>query len=79
MNFYEPRCVDHSGGFYHFFKDNGDIYDRHTRHLVSSTRFIFNYSMAYRHFGDALYQDRVRHGVAFLRDVRRNPMMGGYA
>ena len=79
MHFYEPRCVDPTGGFFHFFKDNGDIYDRHTRHLVSSTRFIFNYAMAYRHFGTAVYQDRVRHGLAFLRDVHRDPDTGGYA
>ena len=40
MHFYHPRCIDPAGGFFHFFKDNGDIYDTDTRHLVSSTRFI---------------------------------------
>ena len=28
-----------SGGFFQFFKDDGTVYDRRTRHLVSSTRF----------------------------------------
>ena len=42
FQFYHPRCIDSQGGFYQFFKDNGDIYDDHTRHLVSSTRFVFN-------------------------------------
>jgi mannose/cellobiose epimerase-like protein (N-acyl-D-glucosamine 2-epimerase family) len=51
MDFYHPRCIDPSGGFYHYFKDDGTVYDRHARHLVSSTRFIFNYAMAFRHFG----------------------------
>ena len=79
MRFYHPRALDASGGFYHFFLDDGTIYDAHTRHLVSSTRFIFNYAMAYRQFGDDDYQAALRHGVAFLRDVHRDPDTGGYA
>ena len=42
MAFYDGRCLDPSGGFFHFFKDDGTVYDRTTRHLVSSTRFVFN-------------------------------------
>ena len=79
MQFYHPHCIDPSGGFYHFYMDDGSIYDRSTRHLVSSTRFVFNYAMAYRQFGDAAYLDAVRHGVAFLRDAHRDPHTGGYA
>jgi len=79
MNFYHPRAIDVSGGFYHFFLDDGTIYDAQTRHLVSSTRFIFNYAMAYRQFGNAEYLSAARHGLAFLRDVHRNPASGGYA
>jgi len=77
--FYDPRSRDPSGGFYHFYKDDGTVYDAHTRHLVSSTRFVFNYAMAYRHFGDAADLERVRHGLAFLRDVHRDAASGGYA
>jgi mannose/cellobiose epimerase-like protein (N-acyl-D-glucosamine 2-epimerase family) len=79
MAFYHPRAVDPSGGFFHFFRDDGSIYDFHTRHLVSSTRFVFNYAMAHRHFGGPDYLPMVRHGLAFLRDVHRNPATGGYA
>ena len=80
MEFYHPRCIDRErGGFFHFFKDDGTIYDADTRHLVSSTRFIFNYAMAFRHFGDADYEAAVRHGLAFLRGAHRNPATGGYA
>lgn len=79
MQFYHPRCVDPSGGFFHFFLDDGTIYDRSTRHLVSSTRFVFNYAMAYRQFGDPAYLEAARHGVAFLRDAHRDPGTGGYA
>ena len=77
--FYDGRCVDPSGGFYHFYKDDGAIYDERTRHLVSSTRFVFNYAMAWRQFGDAADQQRLRHALAFLRDAHRNAHTGGYA
>ncbi|MEQ1754994.1 MAG: AGE family epimerase/isomerase [Micropepsaceae bacterium] len=79
MAFYDSRCVDESGGFFHFYKDDGTVYDRRTRHLVSSTRFVFNNAMAYRHFGDMEYLRRTRHGLAFLRDAHRNAETGGYA
>lgn len=79
MAFYHPRAIDQSGGFYHFFKDDGTVYDAHTRHLVSSTRFVFNYAMAYRHFGGDEYLAGVKHGLNFLRRVHRDPATGGYA
>ncbi|MNF48142.1 putative sugar isomerase YihS [compost metagenome] len=79
MKFYHPRCIDwERGGFYQFFRDNGDIYDRRTRHLVSSTRFVFNYAMASAHLQDD-YSMEVKHGLDFLRRVHRNPQTGGYA
>jgi mannose/cellobiose epimerase-like protein (N-acyl-D-glucosamine 2-epimerase family) len=77
--FYDPRCLDESGGFYHFYKDDGTVYDRRTRHLVSSTRFVFNFAMAWRQFGEAADRERVLHGVRFLRAAHRNPATGGYA
>ena len=77
--FYDSRCVDPSGGFYHFYKDDGTVYDTRTRHLVSSTRFIFTHAMAWRQFGEAADQQRLRHGLAFLRGAHRNPETGGYA
>ena len=79
MAFYHPRCIDPDGGFYHYFKDDGTVYDASHRHLVSSTRFVFNYAMAWREFGDAAYLDAVKHGLRFLRDKHRNPASGGYA
>src|SRR3954469_637875 len=79
MGFYHPRCIDASGGFYHFFLDDGTVYDGTTRHLVSSTRFVFNYAMAYRQFQDPAYLQAARHGIAFLRSAHRDSATGGYA
>jgi mannose/cellobiose epimerase-like protein (N-acyl-D-glucosamine 2-epimerase family) len=81
MAFYHPRAIDPTGGFFHYFKDDGTIYDRSHRHLVSSTRFVFNYAMAAREFEDkrAEYLDAARHGLRYLREVHRDAASGGYA
>ena len=79
MAFYHPRAIDPTGGFFHYFKDDGTIYDDRHRHLVSSTRFIFNYAMAAIEFDTAEYLDAARHGLRYLRNVHRDPRSGGYA
>ncbi|MFH7042399.1 AGE family epimerase/isomerase [Paucibacter sp. JuS9] len=79
MSFYHPRCIDASGGMYHFFKDDGSVYDAQHRHLVSSTRFVFTYAMAYRHFGDPAYLEGLRHALRFLREAHRDTRHGGYS
>ena len=80
MDFYHPRCIDRDrGGFFQHFLDDGRVYDATTRHLVSSTRFVFNYAMAARFFDRADYREAARHGVTFLRLAHLNPETGGYA
>jgi len=81
MAFYHPHAIDPAGGFFHYYKDDGTIYDRSHRHLVSSTRFVFNYAMAAREFADqrAEYLDAARHGLRYLREAHRDANSGGYA
>jgi mannose/cellobiose epimerase-like protein (N-acyl-D-glucosamine 2-epimerase family) len=79
MAFYHPRAIDPKGGYFHYWRDDGSIYDATTRHLVSSTRFIFNYAMARRHFGNPEYLVAMHHGLVYLRARHRNPDTGGYA
>jgi hypothetical protein len=62
----------------HFVRDDGTVSDRSTRHLVNSTRFIFNDATAYRRCGDAGHLAAVRHGVACLRSADRGRHTGGY-
>ncbi|MGM9484300.1 AGE family epimerase/isomerase [Roseateles sp. NT4] len=78
MSFYHPRAIDKSGGMYHYFKDDGSVYDAQHRHLVSSTRFVFTYAMAYRHFSNPAYLDGLKHAVRFLREAHRDKEHGGY-
>lgn len=73
LDFYEDRVVDKSGGFFQTFRDNGTVYDPGLRHLVSSTRFVFNYATAHRLHGDAHYRDWARHGLDFLKNRHRQP------
>ena len=79
MSFYHPHCIDTNGGFFQLFKDDGTILDHSTRHLVSSCRFIFTYSMYAQYFNDDAYKTLAQHGIDFLRNVHRNESTGGYA
>ncbi|MFN4161956.1 MAG: AGE family epimerase/isomerase, partial [Stenotrophomonas sp.] len=79
MAFYQPHEIDPKGGFFHYYRDDGSVYDTAHRHLVSSTRFVFNHAMAYREFGKPEDLAAVEHGVRYLRDVHRNAATGGYA
>ncbi len=78
LAFYRPHAFDPAGGFFHHFRDDGSVYDAATRHLVSSTRFVFNYAMAARRFGEAEHLAWTLHGLAFLEERHRQPS-GGYA
>ena len=37
LAFYEPNALDPEGGFFHYFLDDGTVYERSHRHLVSAT------------------------------------------
>ena len=79
LAFYDPVARDPHGGFFHYFKDDGTVYDRSHRHLVSSTRFVFNYAMAAREFQRDDYRALAEHGLRFLRESHRDAGTGGYA
>ena len=76
LAFYAARSQDPGGGCFHFYKDDGTVYDRRSRHLVSSTRFVFNHALAWRWFGAPAAD--AAHALRFVREVHRQPN-GGYA
>jgi mannose/cellobiose epimerase-like protein (N-acyl-D-glucosamine 2-epimerase family) len=78
LAFYAPNVFDSEGGFFHHFLDDGRIYDHQTRHLVSSTRFVFNHANAFLQSQNAVYRDWTAHGMAFLQDHHLQPS-GHYA
>ena len=79
MGFYHPNAVDPSGGFFHFLMDDGTVYDAHTRHLVSSTRLVYTYAMAWRTWRQESHWQGLEHAFNFLKQAHRNPNTGGYA
>jgi len=70
LRFYEPVCLDADGGFFHYYLDDGTVYNRGHRHLVSATRFVFNWCMAYRHTQREPYQAWAAHAFAHLQQFR---------
>ena len=78
LAFYERNIDDPHGGFYQNFLDNGDVYDKETRHLVSSARFVFNYARAYLMFSKPEYLDRVNKGIQFIRNIHFNERYKSY-
>lgn len=67
MGFYASRAIDPSGGMYHFFLDDGTVFDKRMRHFVSATRFVITHAILYKLTGEVRYQAGVLYAVEFLR------------
>lgn len=80
LAFYDRHAIDPQGGFFHYLKDDGSVYERSHRHLVSATRLVFTQSMAYLHTGQARYLEQARHALAHLERFRhaQGPLAGLY-
>lgn len=78
LDFYQPTALDNHGGFFHHFMNDGSVYDPSTRHLVSSTRFVFNYALAARHLDLPYAQSWLQHGIDYLQSAHFQPNSGGY-
>jgi len=78
LAFYEPVVRDPNGGFFQNFRDDGSVYDPVNRHLVSSTRFVFNYAEAYRRGYGAHYADWARMGLKYLETHHRVDATGHF-
>lgn len=78
MDFYHPNIVDPAGGYFQNFRDDGSVFDPDERHLVSSTRMVFNFCKAYELFGDEEYRRRAEHGLAFVTERHWDRKRGGY-
>jgi glucose-6-phosphate isomerase len=79
MSFYADRAIDPSGGMYHYYLDDGTVFDKRTRHLVNATRFVITHAMLGQLTGEARFKQGMRHGLDFLRSAFRDPATGGYA
>ena len=78
LEFYEPHIIDKDGGFFQNYLDDGTVFDPGLRHLVSSTRMVFNYCKAYQLYGEQRYLDYAEHGIAFIRNSHWDATREGY-
>lgn len=79
IEFYHPVCMDQEfGGYINQLRDDGSIFDRMTKHLVGTCRFIYNFSLSSLVLGEEKYRDAAEHGLHFLQQHHRRPD-GGYA
>ncbi len=79
IDFYYPVCIDREfGGYINQLRDDGSIFDRHTKHLVGTCRFIYNFSLCALLFGEDRYRDAAAHGLRFLAEHHRQAD-GGFA
>lgn len=79
LNFYYPTCIDHTfGGYISQLSDlDGHVYDGKRKLVVSTARFIYNFSVGTMLDGPDWCRSAAQHGVDFLLDVHRQDD-GGY-
>jgi glucose-6-phosphate isomerase len=76
--FYGEQAVDPSGGMYHFFLDDGRVYDRVNRHLVSATRWVVTSAIAHELSGLPAFKQRAAHALDFVDTAFKDRQAGGY-
>ena len=79
LDFYDPRVVDETGGYYHNYFDNGDVFAPGFRQLVSSARIIVNYARASLIFDNPKYKQIAIHGLEYLENVHWQKESQSYA
>ena len=79
ISFYHPACIDDEyGGYINQMRDDGSVFDRMTKHLVGTCRFVYCYSVASLALEEPDYRDAAAHGLRCLTDMHRQPD-GGFA
>jgi mannose/cellobiose epimerase-like protein (N-acyl-D-glucosamine 2-epimerase family) len=79
IEFYKPLVRDkENGGYYCAYLDDGEVYDKNIKDLISTTRFILNFCFGIFLGGSEEYKDYIRHGLEFLEIIHRDDINGGY-
>lgn len=79
LNFYTPRVVDDNGGYFQNYYDDGTLFSKGQKHLVSSTRIIVNYALAAITFDNEEYLSIAKHGLDYLENVHWQASTDNYA
>jgi len=80
LNFYYPQCIDEDAGGYiaQFDEETGEVYDRSSKHLVATSRFVVNHCVAATLNGPDWCRSAAEHGLRFLQTYQRDSARGGY-
>ncbi len=79
MAFYHPVCIDTElGGYINQLRDDGSVFDRMTKHLVGTCRFVYNYALAALVLEESAYREAAAHGLRCLQEGHRQAD-GGFA
>jgi len=79
IEFYTNNVKDYEhGGFYCAYLDDGSVYDKDIKDLISLTRFIINFSIGVMLTNKKEYKDFARHGLEFLEVVHKDHVYDGY-
>lgn len=79
LKFYSHRVVDNNGGYFQNYYDNGRLFHKGDKHLVSSTRIIVNYALAAIHFNNKNLLPIAKHGLNFLENIHWQISTQSYA
>lgn len=79
LKFYSHRVVDNNGGYFQNYYDNGRLFHKGDKHLVSSTRIIVNYALAAIHFNNKNLLPIAKHGLDFLENIHWQISTQSYA
>ncbi|MEE3895535.1 AGE family epimerase/isomerase [Priestia megaterium] len=79
LHFYYPACIDNkNGGYIHEYYDDGTVNNTHSKHLVSTARFIYIFSVGALLDGPDWCKEAAQHGIRFLQNNHYDREHGGY-
>ncbi|QSG13207.1 Prenyltransferase family protein containing thioredoxin domain [Halapricum desulfuricans] len=80
LSYHYPDCIDvaNKGYIAQLDEETGEVYDKESKHLVATSRYIVNFSIGDRCDGPDWCHPAAEHGVSHLWNYHRNPDTGGY-
>jgi len=79
LDFYNPRVIDNTGGYYQNFYDDGKHFNDKFRQLVSSTRIIVNYALAGLVYQKKQFIEMAKHGLDYVENIHWQQEQQSYA
>jgi len=79
LDFYTPRVIDETGGYYQNYYDDGQLFEPNFRQLVSSTRIIVNYASASVVYNNVKYLAMAKHGLDYVEKYHWQQEQQAYA